>query len=109
MEDNMMRPRECAQLLRLSEKTLAMRRSNGTGPPYSKAGSRILYSRADVEAWVARYLDRPQAEPQAATAPQTPVHESPRKPKRASVDPAAWRCLCGRIHAPHIHTCPETP
>jgi hypothetical protein len=36
-------PEEMAERLQLSTKTLANLRSNGKGPPYVKAGSRVRY------------------------------------------------------------------
>lgn len=36
-----------------SEKTLAQWRSQGKGPPFLKIGGRILYARADLDAWLA--------------------------------------------------------
>jgi predicted DNA-binding transcriptional regulator AlpA len=43
-----------AGYLGLSTSTLAKMRLRGDGPPYSKAGSRIVvYDSADLEAWLA--------------------------------------------------------
>ncbi|WND77886.1 helix-turn-helix domain-containing protein [Thalassospiraceae bacterium LMO-SO8] len=48
-----MRAPHAAQYLRLSTSTLAKMRLRGDGPPYSKAGPRIvLYDRADLDAWL---------------------------------------------------------
>jgi predicted DNA-binding transcriptional regulator AlpA len=33
--------------------TLAKMRWNGTGPNYAKLGSRVLYRRSDIDAWIA--------------------------------------------------------
>jgi hypothetical protein len=45
--------REAAAILRLSERTLERHRLTGTGPKFMKAGRRVLYRPADIEAWVA--------------------------------------------------------
>ena len=43
--------KNAARYLGLSEKTLAMMRSNGTGPTYVKRG-RIFYYQADLDQWL---------------------------------------------------------
>jgi excisionase family DNA binding protein len=43
---------EAAQLLGLSESTLAKLRLNGNGPAYCKLGRRVVYRRQDLEAWL---------------------------------------------------------
>jgi excisionase family DNA binding protein len=48
--------REAAGYLRLSERTLERLRVTGTGPVYVKAGRRVLYREADLEAWIASRL-----------------------------------------------------
>jgi excisionase family DNA binding protein len=45
--------REAACVLRLSERTLERSRVTGFGPPFVKAGRRVLYRREDLDAWVA--------------------------------------------------------
>ncbi|TFV74115.1 DNA-binding protein [Bradyrhizobium frederickii] len=45
--------REAAALLRLSERTLERMRVTGDGPPFVKAGRRVLYRPADIDAWIA--------------------------------------------------------
>ena len=42
---------ETAKLLRLSERTLERYRVSGFGPRFVKAGRRVLYRPADIEAW----------------------------------------------------------
>lgn len=37
----------------IPERTQERRRYEGTGPKFVKAGRRILYRRADIEAWLA--------------------------------------------------------
>ena len=44
--------REAACYLRLSLSTLAKYRVSGGGPAYVKAGRKILYRRADLDAWM---------------------------------------------------------
>lgn len=43
---------EAARLLDLSPRTLEKHRCEGTGPIYRKLGGRVVYSVADLEAWV---------------------------------------------------------
>jgi excisionase family DNA binding protein len=43
---------EAAELLRLSERTLERLRVTGEGPRFVKAGRRVLYRDADLDAWV---------------------------------------------------------
>jgi hypothetical protein len=44
--------REAAAALRLSERTLERSRITGLGPSFVKAGRRVLYRQADLDAWV---------------------------------------------------------
>ncbi|HEY9080483.1 helix-turn-helix domain-containing protein [Magnetovibrio sp.] len=49
-----MRPTETAAYVKCSTSTLAKMRMRGDGPPYVKAGKRIvLYDREEVDAWLA--------------------------------------------------------
>lgn len=41
--------------------TLANWRSNGSGPKYLKIGGRVLYRRADIEAWESQNHREPKA------------------------------------------------
>lgn len=50
---NYLTQREAAEALRLSERTLERHRLTGTGPKFVKAGRRVLYRPADIEAWAA--------------------------------------------------------
>lgn len=43
---------ELAELLRTSPETCRYWRHNGTGPKSFKVGRRVLYDRADVQAWL---------------------------------------------------------
>lgn len=49
--DGRMDTRNAALYLGLEEKTLAMKRSDGTGPQFIKRG-RIFYFKEDLEAWI---------------------------------------------------------
>ncbi len=44
--------RRAAELLGMSRRTLEKWRGEGSGPPFLKLGRRVLYSVADLEAWV---------------------------------------------------------
>jgi hypothetical protein len=43
---------QLAERVHLSEQTLAVWRLRGFGPPYIKAGARVLYSTRDVSEWL---------------------------------------------------------
>jgi predicted DNA-binding transcriptional regulator AlpA len=43
---------EAAKLVGLAPSTLAKLRLNGNGPLYCKLGRRVVYRRADLEAWL---------------------------------------------------------
>jgi excisionase family DNA binding protein len=58
--------REAAEVLRLSERTLERHRLAGSGPAFVKAGRRVLYRRADIEAWAAANTFRSTSEAGAA-------------------------------------------
>ena len=45
--------RELAALLQVSRRTLDRYRARGVGPAFEKVNGRVLYARADVEAWIA--------------------------------------------------------
>ena len=49
--DGRLDTRNTAQYLGVSDKTLAMWRCQGTGPPYIKPG-RIFYFKADLDKWL---------------------------------------------------------
>lgn len=55
-------PIEAADELRCSPRTLARWRAEGTGPRYSKVGSRILYPRIAVDEWINKTLVQPVRE-----------------------------------------------
>lgn len=43
---------EAAEFIGVQRTFLDRRRTDGTGPRYLKLGSRVFYSRADLEAWL---------------------------------------------------------
>jgi DNA-binding transcriptional MerR regulator len=43
---------EAARLLRVAPRSLRRWRAIGTGPPYTRAGRRVLYRRAAVLKWL---------------------------------------------------------
>lgn len=47
-------PDETAQVLRTTAGSLASLRYRGGGPAFRKLGRRVLYARADLDAYVAR-------------------------------------------------------
>lgn len=67
---------QAARLLDLSPRTLEKHRCEGTGPVYRKLGGRVVYSIADLEAWVEAAARRSTGE---ATKP---------RPSPAAVDAA---------------------
>ena len=52
-----LRPREAAELLGLSPRTLGRRRSRGLGPAYYKFGSAVRYRLSDLNAWAGTRQD----------------------------------------------------
>ena len=56
MEDGLLTEPEAADLTRLSARTLERMRSTGTGPQYVKLGRRVLYRKADLQAWIGNNL-----------------------------------------------------
>ena len=68
---------QAAGVLGLAQSTLAKLRLSGDGPVYCKLGRRVVYRRADLEAWLefaccARYLRRRR---QIAEMPHCPTPE----------------------------------
>lgn len=49
---NRFKAQDAAQYLGLTESTIAKWRMSGRGPRYIKAGARVLYDRADLDAWL---------------------------------------------------------
>lgn len=50
----LMKPREAAVHVNLSEKTLANGRVYGTGPEFVKLGRAVRYERAALDRWIAQ-------------------------------------------------------
>ncbi len=51
MQEIFLTQSEAAGVLRISERTLERFRLEGSGPRFVKAGRRVLYKRADIDAW----------------------------------------------------------
>ncbi len=47
---------DVAALLHISPRTLERFRVSGDGPPFIKAGRRVLYRQSDLETWIASRL-----------------------------------------------------
>lgn len=54
-------PKEAADYVRHSERTLIRWRNARTGPPWVKTGGKILYRRKDLDAWLERQTVDPVA------------------------------------------------
>jgi hypothetical protein len=50
---NLLTQRDAANMLRLSQRTLERWRVSGDGPCFVKAGRRVAYRPADLDAWIA--------------------------------------------------------
>jgi hypothetical protein len=68
LPDGRMDTKNAAAYLDLSPKTLAMKRSSGTGPRFVKRG-RVWYFRNDLDEWVARNDGFSTAQVRAKAAP----------------------------------------
>ena len=64
-----LRTKEAAVFLSLSARTLEKHRTYGTGPAYHKLGGRVVYSVADLEAWVARGAVTSTSDPRGTVLP----------------------------------------
>lgn len=60
-------PKELAEKLRVSTRTLKRWRRNCEGPPYAKFGSRVIYPLAPVEVWLEQRLVKCASEVPART------------------------------------------
>jgi len=57
LPDGRMRPRDTAEYVGISPKTLAIWRSMGVGPPFIKVGyrgGRVFYYKNDLDTWINR-------------------------------------------------------
>ena len=69
-----LRTPEAARVLGLSGRTLEKHRCYGTGPRYSKIGGRVLYSLANLHAWVDRGVKASTSDPGGETIPPAKRH-----------------------------------
>ena len=53
LPDGRMDTRNTALYLGLSDKTLAMKRCDGTGTKYVKLGGKVFYFKSDLDDWIA--------------------------------------------------------
>jgi hypothetical protein len=73
---------EYAERRRCSERTIERERANGTGCPYVRLGSRVLYRRADIERHIDAHVvgrDRHRADGDAAAPPARHRRGRPRQ------------------------------
>ncbi|MGC4025621.1 MAG: helix-turn-helix domain-containing protein [Mesorhizobium sp.] len=62
---------EAARLLDLSPRTLEKHRCDGTGPVYHKLGGRVVYTVADLHAWIDACARQSTSEPLAPAGADT--------------------------------------
>lgn len=53
LPDGRMDTKNAALYLGLSDKTLAMKRCDGTGPKYVKCGGKVFYFKSELDDWIA--------------------------------------------------------
>ena len=53
LADDYLPPKVTAVALRTTTETLCRMRTAGSGPPYIRVGSRVLYARRDLDTWLA--------------------------------------------------------
>jgi excisionase family DNA binding protein len=75
---------QAAERMKLSKPTLAKLRLNGGGPPFTKLGTRVFYTSAEIEEWV-------RSQPRYQNTAQ--VAESQRRPNAGR---HAKNCDCQR-------------
>jgi hypothetical protein len=54
--NDLLTPKETAELRRCSERKLEWERKNGRGPAYVRDGARVLYRRRDIDAYIGANL-----------------------------------------------------
>ena len=64
----LLRQRQCAEALCLSERTLERFRVSGVGPKFVRMGKSVRYRLSDVEAWIASRVVGSTSERQAQSA-----------------------------------------
>lgn len=62
-QDELLKPAETAQILRVTPQALAYLRFQGKGPVYLKLEGRILYRKSDVEAYIKASVVVPNSGP----------------------------------------------
>jgi len=68
-QENALKPELAAKYIGVSEATLRLWRSHGEGPPYFRAGEKLIrYRRVDLDAWIESRLNKPS---DAAVSDQT--------------------------------------
>ncbi len=60
---------EAARLLGFSPRTLEKHRCDGTGPVYHKLGGRVVYTMADLHAWIDACARQSTSEPLTPSLP----------------------------------------
>jgi hypothetical protein len=73
--------KKAAAYLGLSARTLEKHRVCGTGPVYRKIGGRIIYTKEDMDRWVARGFRTSTSDPGTDTIPP-PRDGAPKEPPR---------------------------
>ena len=63
---NYLNVRQAADFIGISKSSLDKQRLSGKGPRYLRVGSRILYRRDDIDAWLSRFEQSSTAENQRA-------------------------------------------
>lgn len=64
--NNYLTQKQVASLLHISTRTLERMRHEGSGPPFMKAGRRVLYSMSAIEEWLSSRKFDSAAEARAA-------------------------------------------
>lgn len=62
---NLLNTAELAELLHASKRTVIRWRQERIGPPWVRAGGKVLYRRSDVDQWLERRRVEPVREPAA--------------------------------------------
>lgn len=79
---NFLTAKEASELLKLAVKTLAMMRSDGTGPKFLKPSGKILYRIEDLEEWAikrGKFLSSQQANLLTKRLTRAKRHDSTRE------------------------------
>jgi len=97
--------KECADVLRLSERTLERYRCSGTGPRFIKCGRSIRYRSQDIETWLRRTqsVPRQKGRLKAAVSPYVAFMDAYWEP-----DPIGEGTLVKLFEATFRHWCLQT-